>query len=340
MSLMGKFSALVFVVGLLSACTAFHPPGYNLPSKDSIVAGDEYTVGRNENVYAIAHKQGVSMRAIIALNDLTPPFILRPGQRLTLPAKDQDSAPTPLAAPRDAIDQTPLAPSSITSAPLDAPQTLPPNTLPPEAVASPQPAAPPVAHAEFAPTPLTPPPPPPAAPPLAAAKPIATTVTPEVKPEANPPEAAPQPATAVASVAAPEKPTEPTSTDKPKVSFVWPVQGPVVSPFGSKGQGLSNDGINITAPKGAPVVAAAGGIVVYAGNEMKGFGNLVLIRHEGGWVTAYAHLGRMMVAKDSVVAEGDMIGTVGTTGGVASPQLHFETRLDGKPIDPQAVIKK
>jgi murein DD-endopeptidase MepM/ murein hydrolase activator NlpD len=118
------------------------------------------------------------------------------------------------------------------------------------------------------------------------------------------------------------------------------VQGPVLSKFGPKGQGLSNDGVNIAAPKGSPVVAASNGIVVYAGNEMKGFGNLVLIRHQGGWVTAYAHLDRTLVAKDAVVAKGDMIGTVGKTGNVASPQLHFETRFKDKPIDPDSIIKE
>lgn len=109
--------------------------------------------------------------------------------------------------------------------------------------------------------------------------------------------------------------------------------------FGPKGKGLDNDGLNIAAPKGSPVKAAEGGMVAYAGNEMKGFGNLVLIRHEGGWVTAYAHLERLVVAKDTIVAKGDMIGTVGTTGGVTSPQLHFETRQRGKPVDPELMMK-
>ncbi len=121
--------------------------------------------------------------------------------------------------------------------------------------------------------------------------------------------------------------------------MIWPVQGPVLSGFGPKGQGLNNDGVNIGAPKGSPVVAAANGIVVYAGNEMKGFGNLILIRHQGGWVTAYADLDRLVVAKDAVVAQGDMIGTVGKTGNVASPQLHFEARYKDKPVDPNTVIK-
>ena len=86
-------------------------------------------------------------------------------------------------------------------------------------------------------------------------------------------------------------------------------------------------------------MAAAPGTVVYAGDEMKGFGNLVLIRHEGDWVTAYAHLDRVMVKQDSVVAEGDEIGTVGKTGNVSTPQLHFETRQGGKPVDPAGVVK-
>ncbi len=102
---------------------------------------------------------------------------------------------------------------------------------------------------------------------------------------------------------------------------------------------MNNDGVNIGAPKGASVVAAAAGTVVYAGNDMKGFGNLVLIKHPGETVTAYAHLDRLLVKRDMVVAQGDTIGTVGRTGNVASPQLHFEVRQDGKPVDPSQVIK-
>jgi murein DD-endopeptidase MepM/ murein hydrolase activator NlpD len=138
----------------------------------------------------------------------------------------------------------------------------------------------------------------------------------------------------------PAAPLPASSEGMPAGQFAWPVQGTVISGFGPSAQGTNNDGVNIAAPKGAPVIAAAGGIVAYTGNEMKGFGNLVLIRHEGGWVTAYAHLERMTVAKDSVVGPGDMIGTVGTTGGIATPQLHFETRKDGTPVDPMTVLKK
>jgi murein DD-endopeptidase MepM/ murein hydrolase activator NlpD len=131
--------------------------------------------------------------------------------------------------------------------------------------------------------------------------------------------------------------TNTAAVDAP--TMIWPVQGSVTSGFGPKGQGVNNDGVNIAAPKGSPVVAAAGGNVVYAGDEMKGFGNLVLIRHEDGWVTAYAHLDRVLVAKDAMVAQGDMIGTVGKSGNISSPQLHFETRHDGKAVDPNGIIK-
>lgn len=308
---MKKLVTFVALTALLAACTAGRPPDYRgMPARDTIQAGEEIIVGNNQNVYAIARKHGVSMREIIVLNDLKPPFALKAGQRLVLPAKGGDEAPPPAAAPLDAIEKAPLAgavasssASSITAEPLDAPQALPPS--------EPVPTAPAPGTAIDAP------------PKPAPAKPLATTVTP-----AEP-----------AKVAAAEPAKTPEVPAPGAALFAWPVQGPILSPYGAKGQGLSNDGINIGAPKGAPVSAASGGIVVYAGNEMKGFGNLVLIRHEGGWVTAYAHLDRMMVNKDTIVAPGDMIGTVGTTGGVTSPQLHFETRLDGKAVDPQTVIK-
>lgn len=118
------------------------------------------------------------------------------------------------------------------------------------------------------------------------------------------------------------------------VRFVWPVEGPILAGFGPRNSGGKNDGLNIAAPRGAPVVAAANGVVLHAGNDTKGYGNLVLIRHGDGYITAYAHLDRMIVDKDSVIAKGDMIGMVGSTGDVKGPQLHFEVRYNGKPVDP------
>jgi len=126
----------------------------------------------------------------------------------------------------------------------------------------------------------------------------------------------------------------PTIVNQGDARFIWPVEGPILQNFGPRNSGGTNDGINIGAQRGAPVIAAASGVVMHASNQTKSFGNLVLIRHGDGYITAYAHLDRMIVDKDSVIAKGDMIGTVGSTGDVKGPQLHFEVRKDGKPIDP------
>ncbi len=126
--------------------------------------------------------------------------------------------------------------------------------------------------------------------------------------------------------------------------FIWPVQGSVANKFGVSGLGVRNDGIDVSAPLGAPVHAAAAGDVVYAGNQIPGFGNLVLIEHADGWVTAYAHLQHMSVRMRQFVSQGEEIGTVGDTGGLTSPQLHFEIRHKAnagekaKPIDPMLAL--
>jgi murein DD-endopeptidase MepM/ murein hydrolase activator NlpD len=116
--------------------------------------------------------------------------------------------------------------------------------------------------------------------------------------------------------------------------FIWPVRGRVVEGFGSARNGTQNDGINIAARAGAPVYAAAAGEVVYAGNELRGYGNLVLIKHEGGYLTAYAHNSTLLVHKGERVARGQTIARVGATGSVHEPQLHFEIRMGRNPVDP------
>jgi murein DD-endopeptidase MepM/ murein hydrolase activator NlpD len=115
--------------------------------------------------------------------------------------------------------------------------------------------------------------------------------------------------------------------------FVWPASGPVISGFGPKSDGQRNDGVNIAATAGDPVRAAADGEVVYAGDQVPSFGNLVLIKHPGGWVTAYAHMGRILVKNRDTVVQGQEIGVVGQTGQVASPQVHFEIRYAASPKD-------
>src|SRR5512134_3245662 len=116
--------------------------------------------------------------------------------------------------------------------------------------------------------------------------------------------------------------------------FIWPVRGKIISAFGTKDQGHQNDGINIAAPRGTPVRATENGVVAYAGNELRGFGNLVLIRHADGWITAYAHNDKLLVRRGQIVRKGQDIATVGSSGGVGEPQLHFQMRQGKNAVDP------
>lgn len=121
-------------------------------------------------------------------------------------------------------------------------------------------------------------------------------------------------------------------------SMRWPVKGKVISEFGSKPNGLRNEGINISVPEGTSVRASDGGIVAYAGNELKGYGNLVLIRHDGGWVTAYAHNKELFVKRGDTVKRGDIIAKAGQTGSVSTPQVHFEVRKGATAMDPMKFL--
>jgi len=120
--------------------------------------------------------------------------------------------------------------------------------------------------------------------------------------------------------------------------FVWPIRGPVISAFGPASDGERNDGINIAAMLGAPIRAAASGTVTYAGDELKGYGNLILIAHAEGYITAYAHAEAITVARGDHVKKGEIIGTAGETGGVDRPQLHFEIREGVKPLNPVRLL--
>ena len=146
-----------------------------------------------------------------------------------------------------------------------------------------------------------------------------------------------------------QKPQKISSNPKqqlPKISarsaskFSWPVRGTILSAYGPKKGGLVNDGINISAAFGAPVKAAENGVVAYAGNEVKGMGNLVIIQHSDGWMTVYAHLDSMSVKRGSKVSVGQQIGKVGKTGKVDKPQLHFEIRKGTKAYNPTQYLKK
>ncbi len=123
-------------------------------------------------------------------------------------------------------------------------------------------------------------------------------------------------------------------------TFIWPVSGKLLSGFGVKGNGLHNDGINIAVARGTPVRAAENGVVAYAGNEIRGFGNMLLIKHAGGWVSAYAHNAEILVKRGTRVKKGDIIAKVGSSGSVDSPQLHFELRRGKEAVDPTKYLKR
>jgi murein DD-endopeptidase MepM/ murein hydrolase activator NlpD len=117
-------------------------------------------------------------------------------------------------------------------------------------------------------------------------------------------------------------------------TFRWPVRGKVITAYGAKANGKANDGINLAVPEGTPVKAADDGVVAYSGNELKGYGNLVLIRHSNGYVTAYAHASELMVKRGDTIKRGQVIAKSGQSGEVQSPQLHFEIRKGSSPVDP------
>jgi murein DD-endopeptidase MepM/ murein hydrolase activator NlpD len=135
------------------------------------------------------------------------------------------------------------------------------------------------------------------------------------------------PANAIAS--------EPTSG-----RFRWPARGRVIAAYGRRPDGTQNDGINLALPQGAEVHASEAGKVAYAGNELKGYGNLILIRHDNGWVSAYAHNDQLLVKRDDVVRRGQVIAKAGKTGSVDQPQLHFELRQGSRPVDPMQHLEK
>lgn len=164
---------------------------------------------------------------------------------------------------------------------------------------------------------------------------VAATPQPQVQ---QPQYAAAQPApTARMVTPATEKPVEETNSadaNAGAAGFRWPARGRVIAGFGPKPTGQQNDGINLALPEGTPVKAADDGVVAYAGNELKGYGNLVLVRHSNGFVTAYAHASELMVKRGDTIKRGQVIAKSGQTGNVTSPQLHFEIRKGASPVDP------
>lgn len=125
-----------------------------------------------------------------------------------------------------------------------------------------------------------------------------------------------------------------------KVKFIWPVKGSVISKFGVKPNGVKNDGINIASSLGVEVQAAADGKVVYVGNGLTGYGNLIIIKHASGWLTVYGHNDQVNVSKGQFVKQGDVVATVGSSGNVEKAQLHFGIRKGRTAVDPSKYLKK
>ena len=164
----------------------------------------------------------------------------------------------------------------------------------------------------------------------------APAVTQVASPVARP---APVPVQPTAPVMTPSGTVEPILISKtPESRFAWPLRGSVIMTYGMSQGGVKNDGINIAAPVGAPVRASADGEVVYTGSELAGYGNLLLVRHEDGWVSAYAHTDTILVQKGQRVQQGQVVAKVGNTGNVEQSQLHFELRHELMPQDPLAAL--
>jgi murein DD-endopeptidase MepM/ murein hydrolase activator NlpD len=322
--------AAALVVGSVAACTRNGPPApvevkgsqnygraSSLASVSRPVESGAIVVQRGDTLNGLARRHNVAAHDLIETNHLRAPYALQVGQRLSLP-RAHESATRVVETQPAAVDHAPVgsAPPAVPagrveSAPI-APISSAPVATPPSATAA-------AVTAE---------------PVRTASVPRATEPVSEARAIEAPSHAAPTASLSERQIAA----VEPASVAMPARAgrgFQWPVRGRVVSDFGPKGGGLHNDGINIAATRGTPIRAAESGVVVYAGNELRGFGNLVLLRHADGWMTAYGHADDLTVQRGDQVRRGQVIGKVGATGNVSTPQIHFEIRRGSRPVNPR-----
>jgi len=316
------------------------------PVAGTLQPGTTHVVVPGDTVFTLSRRSGVPTRAIIDANRLQAPYVLNPGDRLTIPAVRvhdvRSGDTTSQLAQRYGVSLADLVRANGIEPPyvirigqrLVIPGSVQQTQTAIAAAPIPTPVQRPVEQAALPPPPVAvqPLPAPPAnAPPSAAVPPVAVVTPPPAQPPAQPaPQAAPQPAPPVPSALTAPEPVDPARAGR----FLWPVRGIVVSDYGPKPGGLQNDGVNIAAPRGTPFRAAEAGTVIYAGNELRGFGNLLLVRHDGGYVTAYAHADELLVQRGDNVRRGQTIGRVGSSGGVATPQLHFEVRRGTRAVNP------
>jgi murein DD-endopeptidase MepM/ murein hydrolase activator NlpD len=299
--------------------------------------GTAITVAAGETIDTIARRHGVPASVIMQANNITAPATLYPGQRLVIPRYKSSrvataSAPRP-AVPTPAPVASPAGNASVHV--VAAGDTLSKiahryhksvneiakaNNIQPTATLNVGDRLT-IPGAQPSPVKAS------ASPPAAPAKPVASAAPKEAEPAQN------------ASVVAP---TDQLDKEAAKVAegtgavpkFRWPANGRVIAGYGPTTNGQQNDGINIALPENTPVKAAEDGVVAYAGNELKGYGNLVLVRHPNGYVTAYAHTKELLVKRGDQVKRGQVIARSGQTGNVNAPQLHFEIRKGASPLDP------
>ncbi|GLK67543.1 lipoprotein [Hansschlegelia plantiphila] len=288
--------------------------------------GSVVTLRQGESIHTLSQRYGVPASAIMQANNLQSANGVGPGRQLVIPVYSGaggPSAPQRMASASEPESQPRSAPEPMRPQPAAGQQGRMQFVTGPQAKGAEAPK----------PAPLKPAP--------AVQK---TAAAPAIKPavEAQQPESQ--------AFAAPSKPVAQsndnvktaslkTSDPAPEAaptgpSFRWPVRGRVISAYGSKTSGASNDGINLAVPEGTDVKASDDGVVAYAGSELKGFGNLVLIRHSNGWVTAYAHNSKLNVKRGDSVRRGQVIAESGATGNVTSPQLHFEVRKGATSVNP------
>jgi len=318
-------------------------------------AGTTIIVGSSDTLETLSRRYNVSSAAILQANGYKGPRALSPGQQLIIPhATAAAAVPAPaLAAPAvKQVAAAPVAAPAVAAAPasvhfvnrgdtlmniarrnhVPVAELAKANSLAPTATLKPgQKINVPGTRAAAAPA-------------LAAATPAAVAAAPIAAPAPVQKLAAVEPVqkarlaqtnTTPEEVAAesPVKAADATATGA-LPTFRWPVRGRVVTGYGAKTNGKQNDGINVAVPEGTPVKAAEDGVVAYSGNELKGYGNLILVRHSNGYVTAYAHASELMVKRGETIKRGQIIAKSGQSGEVGSPQLHFEIRKGSSPVDP------
>ena len=306
-------------------------------------AGTAVTVAPGETLAALSRRYHVSVAAIMRVNGITNPNSLQVGQRVIIPSRGGSFA----AAPRPTAVAS--APRTVPSAPsfagfhvagpgdtlskiarryrVSVSDLAKANRIPPyarikmgERLVIP-------AHVSAAPrAPVVPPQRTAQAAPVQQAPKQVASIPPQPQHQAN------------LATPAVELPASATKAATGTAIFRWPVRGRIVTAFGPKPNGQRNDGINIAVPEGTPIKAAEAGEVAYAGNELKGYGNLVLVRHKNGFVTAYAHASELLVKRGDKVKRGQVIAKAGQTGNIGSPQLHFEIRKGSKPVDPSPYL--